>query len=208
MEMWGNTALSTFGLKQWDRNGAKSRMDYLPKEGSIMEVIERSRDPFVRNPSNAIESDHYAPVFAVLNLRDPVIREYWLKQWKQAHDEIGLEGIFLDSSSNLSSDKFHFIQLPNAGSKDTATGKTQQLFNERPAQEPPAAILSQYYAHLELMTQMQKIGYRYCGEDIGVFGVHRSGPRILARLDNLPLWAECITDFDVLALQKASANPQ
>ncbi|WP_169221740.1 hypothetical protein [Brasilonema sp. UFV-L1] len=207
VEMWGNTALSTFGLKQWDRNGAKSRIDYLPKEGSIMEVIERSRDPFVRNLSNAIESDHYAPVFAVLNLRDPVIREYWLKQWKQAHDEIGLEGIFLDSSSNLSSDKFHFIQLPNAGSKDAATGKTHQLFNERPAQEPPAAILSQYYAHLELMTQMQKIGYRYCGEDIGVFGVHRSGPPILARLDNLPLWAECITDFDVLALQKASVNP-
>jgi len=204
VEMWGNTAISTFGLKQWDRNGKSNRIDYLPKAGSIMEVIERSRDPFVRNPSNAIEADHYTPVFAVLNLRDPTIWQYWLDRWQYAHDQIGLEGIFLDSSANLSSDKFHFIQLPDAGLKNA----NQSSFgNYRPAQESPSAILSQYRAHLELMTQMQKMGYHYCGEDIGVFGIHRSGPPIETRLKSLPLWVECFDMFDVPAIQKAGGEP-
>ena len=203
--MWGNTALSTFGLKQWERNGTSDRLKYLPKEGSIMEVIERSRDPFVRNPSNAIEADHYTPVFAVLNLRDPDIRKYWLQQWKHAHDAIGLEGIFFDSSSNLSSDKFHFIQLADA---EFRSAKANQAFGYyRPAKEPLSAILSQYRAHLELVTEMQKIGYRYCGEDIGVFGIHRTGPRVETRIGSLPLWAECIAIFDTQALQKAGSNP-
>ena len=204
VEMWGNTALSTFGLKQWDRFGAPNRINYLPKEGSIMEVIERSRDPFVRNPSNAIEADHYTPVFAVLNLRDPAIRQYWLQRWQYAHDQIGLEGIFLDSSANLSSDKFHFIQLSHADLKNA-----DQSFggNYRPAKEPPSAILSQYRAHLELMTEMQKMGYRYCVEDIGVFGIHRAGPPAETRLDSLPLWVECFANFDVPAIQKAGAEP-
>lgn len=79
--------------------------------------------------------------------------------------------------------------------------------NYRPAQEPPSAILSQYRAHLELMTQMQKMGYRYCGEDIGVFGIHRSGPAIETRLKSLPLWGECLAMFDVPAVQKAGAEP-
>ncbi|KYC41957.1 hypothetical protein WA1_18240 [Scytonema hofmannii PCC 7110] len=206
VQMWGNTALSTFGLKQWERNGAKNRLDYLPKEGSIMEAIERSQDPFVRNPSNAIEADHYTPVFAVLNLRDPVIREYWLKRWKQAHDEIGLEAIFLDSSTNLSSDKFHFIQLADTSLRN-ATSNAQQLFTYRPAKNSPSTILSQYHAHLKLMTEMQTIGYRYCGEDIGVFGVHRTGPSLLAKLNYLPLWMDCLTDFDTLTLQKAGVDP-
>jgi hypothetical protein len=204
VEMWGNTALSTFGLKQWERNGTSNRIDYLPKAGSIMEVIERSRDPFVRNPSNAIEADHYTPVFAVLNMRDPTIRQYWLQRWQYAHDKIGLEGIFLDSSTNLSSDKFHFINFPDAGLKNAAIGA---FGNYRPAQEPPSAILSQYHSHLELMTQMQKMGYRYCGEDIGVFGIHRSGPPIETRLKSLPLWGECLAMFDVSAIQKAGAEP-
>ncbi|GAB1545224.1 hypothetical protein NUACC21_79000 [Scytonema sp. NUACC21] len=207
VQMWGNTALSTFGLKQWDRNGAKNRIDYLPKAGSIMEAIELSSDPFVRNPSNAIEADHYTPVFAVLNLRDPVIREYWLQRWKEAHDEIGLEAIFLDSSTNLSSDKFHFIQLADASLRNVAANNTKQLFTYRPANESPSAILSQYHAHLKLMTEMQKIGYHYCGEDIGVFGIHRTGPGLLAKLEHLPLWMDCLTDFDIPALQKAAADP-
>lgn len=204
VEMWGNTALSTFGLKQWERNGTSSRIDYLPKEGSIMEVIERSSDPFVRNPSNAIEADHYTPVFAVLNLRDSGIRKYWFERWKHAHDEIGLEGIFLDSSSNLSSDKFHFIQLADAKFRSSSANQTFGIY--RPAKEPQSAILSQYKAHLELVTQMQKMGYQYCTEDIGVFGIHRTGPSIETRMNSLPLWVECIASFDVPALKKTGSN--
>ena len=36
----------------------------------------------------------------MLNLRDPRVREYWLRRWKAAHDEVGLGAIFLDSSFN------------------------------------------------------------------------------------------------------------
>lgn len=170
----------------------------------MMEVIERSHDPFVRNPSNAIDADHYTPVFAVLNQRDPVIRQYWLQRWQYAHDQIGIQGIFLDSSANLSSDKFHFIQRSDNGLKNV---NESSFGNYRPAQEPPSAILSQYRAHLELMTQMQKMGYRYCAEDIGVFGIHRSGPPTETTLNSLPLWVECFADFDVPAIEKAGAQP-
>jgi hypothetical protein len=44
-------------------------------------------------------------------------------------------------------------------------------------------------------------------EDIGVFGLHRSGPPTETRLDSLPLWVECFASFDVPALQKVGAEP-
>jgi hypothetical protein len=37
-----------------------------------------------------------------------------------------------------------------------------------------------------------KIGYVYTNEDLGVFGVHRHGPALAARLQSLFLWADCI----------------
>ena len=92
-----------------NRDGDSDRIRFLPREGSIMEALDRNTS-FVRNASNAIEADHYTPEFAVLNLRDPAVREYWLRKWKAAHDEVGLGAIFLDSSFNLSSDKFHYVQ--------------------------------------------------------------------------------------------------
>lgn len=49
---------------------------------------------------------------------------------------------------------------------------------------------------------MQRIGYEYCNEDLGVFDIHRHGPEIATRLDNLQFWPECIASFDVPALQK------
>ncbi|MGD0094439.1 MAG: hypothetical protein ABSE73_31410 [Planctomycetota bacterium] len=207
VEMWGNTSLSTLSYILDNRNGREQRIRFLPREGSMMEVLSKAGMPFVRNPSNAIEADHYAPVFAVMNLRDPVVRETWLARWKHAHDHIGLSRIFLDSSFNLSSDKFHWVANAGTPAHGATPDQTQLLGMVRPAVEPPAAILSQYKAHLELVVAMQKQGYAYCAEDLGVFGIHRTGPGIEKRLGNLPIWTDCLANFDVPAIQKAGAEP-
>ena len=54
---------------------------------------------------------------------------------------------------------------------------------------------------------MQQQGYVYCNEDCGVFGLHRSGPGIATRLNNLSMWREFITLFDIAAIRKANADP-
>ncbi|MCY3022232.1 MAG: hypothetical protein NTW87_24740 [Planctomycetota bacterium] len=208
VEMWGNTSLSTLSWILDQRNGREQRIRFLPRAGSIMEALSKAKAPFVRNPSNAIEADHYTPVFAVMNLRDPVVRETWLQRWKRACDRVGLGGIFLDSSFNLSSDKFHWVANADLDGAHGATADQVHLLGHyRPAVEPPAAILSQYRAHLELMTAMQQLGYRYCNEDLGVFGVHRHGPGVVARLDSLPIWTDCLANYDIPALRKAGADP-
>jgi hypothetical protein len=206
VQMWGNTAISTLTLMFDNRSGESDRIRFLPREGSIMEALDRNTS-FVRNPSNAIEADHYTPVFAVLNLRDPAVRAYWLRRWGAAHDELGLGGIFLDSSFNLSSDKFHYVQNTEAHLFSATADQHDLLGVFRPAQEPPAAILSQYRAHLDLMVEMQKIGYVYANEDLGVFGVHRHGPALAARLQSLFLWADCIAGFDAASIRSAGGDP-
>lgn len=208
VEMWGNTALSTFGLTAQNRDGKPNRVNFLPRAGSVLEMIDRARAPFVRNPAGHMEADHYAPVFAQLNMRDPDVRAYWLRCWRDAHEQIGLSGIFLDSSFNLSSDKFHWVANPPAvGDAGGTLDQTQLLGQARPACEPSRAILSQFHAHLALIAEMQAIGYAYCGEDLGVFGVHRSGPRVEKRVGNLWMWQDCIEPFDALALEAAGVNP-
>ena len=208
VEMWGNTAVSTFGLKAWDQTASSDRLSPLPIEGSVMEMIRQADDPFVRNPAGHMEADHYAPVFAQLNLRDESVRKYWHKAWTYARRTLGLSGIFLDSSFNLSSDKFHWVANPTAHSGDGATAdQTELLGKARPDDEPPAAILSQYMAHLSLIREMQKIGYVYCAEDIGVFGIHRAGPSITDLIETLPLWSDCLCTFDAEALRGTSADP-
>ena len=207
-EMWGNTALSSFVHKLHDRSGQSDRIQFPNHEGSVFQVLEQAADPFIRTPSNAIEADHYTPVFEAINLRDPHVRAHWLKQWGLAHNEIGLEGIFLDSSFNMSSDKFHYVQNPEPGAMDGATAdQTHLLGAARPASEPPGKILSQYHAHLSLMAAMQEMGYQYCNEDLGVFGIHRHGPGIETRLSSLPLWADTITAFDIPAIENVGADP-
>ena len=206
VQMWGNTAISTLALIFDSRNGDSDRIEFLPREGSMMEALD-PKTSFVRNPSNAIEADHYTPVLAVLNLRDPAVRAYWLQRWKAAHDELGLGGIFLDSSFNLSSDKFHYVQNTEAHLFGATADQKHLLGVFRPAEEPPAEILSQYRAHLDLMTEMQRIGYIYGNEDLGVFGIHRHGPALAGRLDNLFLWADCITDFDSSAVRENGGDP-
>jgi hypothetical protein len=209
VEMWGNTSVSslTHIFNGIGRQGRAERIKFIPKEDSIMEAFEKTPAPWVRNPSGAIEADHYTPVFCVMNLRDPVVRDYWLKRWKEAAD-VGLGGIFLDSSFNLSSDKFHFQYDAQAGRRGGATADQVDLLGKvRPAKEPPHAILSQHRAHLNLMAEMQRIGYQYCSEDLGVFGIHRHGPGLDQRIGCLSIWQECIANFDVPTLRKLGADP-
>jgi hypothetical protein len=206
VQMWGNTAISTLNLLFDNRAGSSDRIRFLPREGSIMEALDRNTS-FVRNASNAIEADHYTPEFAVLNLRDPAVRDYWLRRWQAAHDKVGLGAIFLDSSFNLSSDKFHYVQNTWAHQINATPDQADLMGFYRPAIEPPAAILSQYRAHLELMAEMQRIGYVYGNEDLGVFGIHRHGPAAAARLDSLFLWTDCVASFDVLAIRRSGYDP-
>jgi hypothetical protein len=218
-EMWGNTSISTLTLKFHSRNGSSAtaegspdngdagRIRFLPRAGSIMDVFSRAEEPWVRNASGAIEADHYTPSFAVMNLRDPVVAQYWLSCWKDARDHVGIDGIFLDSSFNLSSDKFHYVQNARPISHDNPTpDQVELLGSTRPANAPPAAILTQYHAHLNLMVEMQKLGYHYCNEDLGVFGIHRHGPGIAMRLDSLPIWSDCIANFDPEEIRRAGAD--
>jgi hypothetical protein len=55
---------------------------------------------------------------------------------------------------------------------------------------------------------MQALGYEYNNEDLGVFGTHRHGPGIEARLDTLFMWTDCIANFDVPAIRKAGGDPE
>lgn len=203
VEMWGNTALSTlawiFANRERPGTGGPppGRIDFLPHEGSIMETLKTAGDPFVRNPSGAIESDHYTPVFAVLNLRDKTVRDYWLSCWRAARERIGLRGIFFDSSFNLSSDKFHWV----------ANARAAHPSAEAHQQEASAQIFSQYGAYLDLLRDMQKAGYAISAEDVGVFGVHKTGPDLGRRLDSLPLWSDCLLAFDRSKVLEAGKDP-
>ncbi len=205
---WANTALSTYTyLNSIGRgSGHSGRLRQLPVEGSITEVIERSPQAFVRNPAGHIEADHYTHTFCQLNLRDPAVVAYWHRRWREARERVGFDGIFLDSSFNLSSDKFHWVGQV-AGSGGATVDQTVRLGRVRPEVEPPKAILSQYRAHLDLIAEMQRYGYHYNSEDCGVFGTHRTGPPVVARLDNLFLWREFAAVWDGPALREAGADP-
>lgn len=208
VEMWGNTAISTLTERFMHPDGNAKGINFLSYKGSIMEVIDKSESPFVRNPSNAIEADHYTPRFCALNLRDKNIRDYWMKQWRYFHDKIGIEGIFLDSSFNMSSDKFHHAQFDNSKNWNGVTldqNSKQSIY--RPEKEPPKLIQTQYYAHLDWVVEMQKIGYQYCAEDLGVFGINRTGPDLLNRMSSISIWENCYCDFNEQALLNAGYEP-
>jgi hypothetical protein len=208
VEMWGNTAISTLIERFMHQEGKPKGIQFLPYKNSIMEVIDHAESPFVRNASNAIEADHYTPRFCALNLRDETIRAYWMKQWKHFYDYIGIEGIFLDSSFNMSSDKFHHAQFDGSKSWEGATLDQKDLLGKfRPQHEPPKLIHSQYHAHLSLMVEMQKTGYQYCAEDMGVFGINRTGPDMLSRINSLPIWSDSYCRFNETVLKDAGYEP-
>jgi len=208
VQMWGNTALSAMTLKCiLPETADRRRIDFLPLKGSVKEAIGKARVPFVRNAFGAIEADHYTPVFCQLNLLDPVVREYWHTCWKDAHDRLGIDGIFLDSSFNMTSDKFHWSYWTEGAQKGATIDQTALHGRCRPAEEPPPKILSQYFAHLEMVREMQHYGYHYSGEDTGVFGLKRSGPDVVNRMKAFCLWADSYCGFDPQAIREAGEDP-
>jgi len=208
VEMWANTSVSTLSPLLDQRNGRPKCITFLPREDSVMAAFQTAADPFVRTTFGSIEADHYTPQFAVMNLRDPAVRAYWMRRWQDAHDRLGLGGIFLDSSFNLSSDKFHYRFDAGTARQGGATADQTHLLGQvRPPEPPPAQVLSQYLAHLELMAEMQRAGYVYCNEDLGVFGIHRHGPAVEKRLDTLFMWADTIAGFDPAAIRGAGRDP-
>ena len=209
VEMWGNTAISSLAeMFSYEEEKPTDRLKRLPVEGSVMEVVQKAQMPWIRNASNAIEADHYSPRFCALNMRDPDIYAYWMKCWKKLHDDIGIRGIFLDSSFNMTSNKFHHVQNMNALRKGGATlDQLDNLGFYRPAQEPDKGIFSQYPAHISMIRDMQEMGYHYTGEDIGVFGVHRSGPGVKMRLDCMDMWTDCVATFDSKEIRNQGFEP-
>ena len=210
VEMWGNTALSTLTwiFSHRDVHGQEiDRIRFLPTEGSVMEAYSATCQAFIRNPAGHIESDHYTPAFACTNLRDPVVTAYWHTAWRDLHERIGVDGLFLDSSANLSSDKFHWIAFPQAGMSGATIDQTALHGRIRPAAEPERQIQSMYLAHLGLVREMQSYGYRYTSEDCGLFGVNRSGPSVKVRGRHPWMWSETICYFEVPEIEQLGLEP-
>ena len=210
VEMWGNTSFSSlsyiFSLRDPIRDDPHGRIKHLPFAGSVGELAKRTPQFWVRNASGAIEADHYTPVFCCANLREAAVTSYWHASWRDLRERIGISGIFLDSSFNLSSDKFHWIgQVGGVGG--ATVDQTSLLGRTRPEVDAPRAILSQYHAHLQLIADMQRYGYRYSGEDVGLFGVNRSGPDATKRMTAWHLWSESVCEFDAKAIAAAGADP-
>lgn len=209
VEMWGNTAISSLvEMFSYEEEPPTDRLKRLPVKGSVMEVVRKAKMPWIRNASNAIEADHYSPRFCALNMRDPDIYAYWMECWKKLHDDIGIRGIFLDSSFNMTSNKFHHVQNMDALRKGGATlDQLENLGYYRPRKEPEKGIFSQYLAHISMIHDMQQMGYHYTGEDMGVFGIHRSGPGIGMRLNCMYIWTDCITTFDPRIIREHGFDP-
>lgn len=210
VEMWGNTSFSGltyhFGLRDHQRHGRQGRIQHLPWAGSVGELAARTPQFWLRNPAGHIEADHYHVVFCCANLREPAVTAYWHTAWHVLHEITGISGIFLDSSFNLSSDKFHWEG--EAYGHGGATPDQAHLHGKgRPATEPPAAILSQYHAHLQLVATMQGYGYRYSGEDLGLFGINRAGASCVDRIGNFHLWSEAVCAFDAHGIRAAGHEP-
>ncbi len=208
VQMWGNTALSSLDqlLRPQERSGSKFP-ELFSADNPILAVLGKASQPFIRNSSGAVDADHYSPSFLCLNLREPEIRNYWHQCWRTARERMGIDGIFLDSSFNLSSDKFHFSYQDTSNGNGATLDHTDLIGQTRSAKTFSSAILSMYFAHLQLISEMQQYGYHYSGEDIGVFGLRRSGPGIERRLDSLFLWGDCYVTFDREAISKAGQEP-
>lgn len=208
VQMWGNTSLSSLTHMMAMRSGRPKRIDFWEAPGGgILPVLKRARDPWIHNGTGGFENDHYNPVFMLLNLADPDIRAYWHERWQAAREEAGLSGMFLDSAFNLSSDKFSF-RYNAAGSSGGATiDNLAGLGKARPSREPPSSIHSLYRPYLTLIAEMQRYGMRFCGEDLGVFGTHRTGPPVTSKLDNLFMWNEVYADWNGAAVAQAGCDP-
>ncbi len=205
LQMWFGTYVSKMAQLTWDwtsPEGYEGIVTPPADERSLGAAIKRASSPWVRDYCGQKDRDHYDNVVC-LNLRDQTISDHIVDAMRRLHDELGLDAIFNDSSFNLSMDKFSYRQNI-AGSRVGATADQVALLgNRRPAVEPHRQILSQYRAALEMWVRLQKIGYRICGEDIGVFGVHRHGSNSAMRCASPSLWSNCVGEFDSEVIRAA-----
>lgn len=212
VEMWCNTAFSTInpllygGKKNADPEGLFGFT--CGKEDTAVSALGEETDAFICMPNGKPDADHYTPRFACLNLRNPSVHSYWMRRWKYAHETIGLDGIFLDSSFNISSDKFDWSINEEAKKQGAVTTLNGRVKGIPPRREdcPKQAIKSQYHAHVSLISEMQRNGYRYCNEDHGVFGIHRHGACATICHNSLFMWSDCLANFDLDKLQEAGLN--
>lgn len=208
VQMWGNTAISTLSYIFDMRDGKPKGIHFQPRENGIMAALHTARSPFVTTVNGAIDADHYTPVFATLNFRDPVVKEYWNTAWRELYDEIGISGIFIDSSFNMSSDKFTYRQNDGFDDKGGATIDQAHLLDySRPITQAKQAIETQYFAYLEMLKDMQAMGYAVCGEDTGLFGANRSGPGVNNRMKALPLWQDSYCAYSHSEIVQAGGDP-
>ena len=205
VQMWGNTGISTLDLLFDNRIGDSDRIRFLPREGSIMEALDKNTS-FVRTPSNAIDADHYTPEFAVLNLRDPLVREYLLTRWKAAHDDLGLGAIFLYSSGNLSV-------------INSTTSKTQGRMNT--ARRPIRRTCWDFFARRTSLRRrffaVSRSSRIHCRNAADGLRLRQRGSRCFRnpsawtrrrRSTGLPLlWNDCIVPFDARAIRAAGHDP-
>jgi hypothetical protein len=58
------------------------------------------------------------------------------------------------------------------------------------------------------MVRMQELGYRYAGEDRGVFGLSRTGGSGAQRAGSLALWPDCFCAFDRARIRDSGYKPE
>ena len=197
VEMWCNTALSSLTAIFANPDGPQNRISFLPREGSVFDLVWKDPEFLIRNPSGAPEADHYAPVFVCMNLRSLTVREYWNRSLRQIREDYRVGALFFDSSFNLSSDKFHWRQNAFPERTGGATIDQTELHGlHDPSHRFSAAIETQYQAFLDLLRDMQEMGYKLSTEDVGVFGISRSGPDMAVRMQQPYLWLDSYCPFD------------
>lgn len=206
VEMWGNTAISTFEFILNMRDGAPKNIEYPDENTTLPRRLSRMKDPYIRNLFGGIEADHYTPVFCALNFRDDEVAELWHERWN-ALRPYGLNGIFVDSSFNMSSDKHHYVQNAAGHGHGATIDQSHLLGATRPATDPPAAVLTQYPAYLRMIARMQQDGFHICGEDCGVFGTNRSGPGTDLRVPYLSLWMDSYCTFNPREIRELGQDP-
>jgi len=212
VEMWMGAYMSTLVRLAWETASEYGTFGIdIPSRtpGTLGHAIKTAKAPWVRNLGGHHDNDHY-PNINVLNLRDPTILAFITDGWINLHQEFGVGGIFNDSSNSMTNDKFHFVQNPQGSLTGATPDQAQFLGKSRGAKENRSLIQSLYPAAMKMWADMQRAGLTINTEDLGVFGTHRhpGGGGTSYRLRSMPLWSDCVGEFDVEVAQAAGMDPQ
>ena len=212
VEMWMGTYVSTLARLSWETASEYGQFNItLPPKtpGTLGHAISTAKQPWVRTIGGHHDHDHY-PNINCLNLRDPTIHAFISTSWKKLHDEYGVGGIFNDSSNSMTHDKFHYIQNPSGALAGATPDQAHFLGRKRGASENRPLVHSQFPAAMQLWKNLQQAGLSINTEDTGVFGTHRhpGGGGTAGRLRTMPIWGNCVGEFDVEVAQAAGMDPE